>query len=100
MDIMNDLIENVLKDINETHVEAEVIHQPAQVSETNISMKFGQFDIWYVDPGQIVEKLAEVVCDDQDVITFTISPDFTIENHDMLALLNKIVSACGAYMKD
>lgn len=97
---MNNLIENVLKDINETHVEAEVIHQPAQVSETNISMKFGQFDIWYVDPGQIVEKLAEVVCDDQDVITFSITPEFTIENRAMLALLNKIVASCGAYLKD
>lgn len=97
---MNDLIENVLKDINEPHVEAEVIHQPAQVSGTNVSMELGQFDVWYVDPGQIVEKLAEVVCDDQDVITFNISPDFTIENRAMLTLLNKIVSACGAYMKD
>lgn len=97
---MNDLIKNVLKTINEPHVEAEVIHQPTQVSGTNVAMKLGQFDIWYVDPGQIVEKLAEVVCDDQDVITFNISPDFTIENRAMLALLNKIMSACGAYLKD
>lgn len=97
---MNDLIKNVLKTINEPHVEAEVIHQPTQVSGTNVSMELGQFDIWYVAPGQIVEKLAEVVCDDQDVITFSISPEFTIENRAMLALLNKIMSACGAYMKD
>lgn len=97
---MNDLIENVLKTINDPHVEAEVIHQPSQVSRPNVSMELGQFDIWYVDPGQIVEKLAEVVCDDQDVITFNISPDFTIENRAMLALLNKLVTGCGAYMKE
>ena len=97
---MNDLIQNVLKTINEPKVEADVIHQPTQVSGTNMPMKLGQFDLWYVDPGQIVEKLAEVVCDDQDVITFNISPEFTIENRAMLALLSKIVNGCGAYLKD
>lgn len=97
---MNDLIQNVLKTINEPKVEADVIHQPTQVSGTNMPMKLGQFDLWYVDPGQIVEKLAEVVCDDQDVITFNISPDFTIENRTMLALLTKIVASCGDYLKD